>query len=332
MKTFLRYALFLLLVPTVLLTSCKEDNPAEEISIVHQQVLVDYLKSSSLDLNNIIGDKTAGTFFVMAAPEGGDVSGKFVMDIRSAPHFAEGHIEGAVNVAFPNILTAAAEADKPILVVCYTGQTACYATTLLRLSGHSDAKALKWGMSGWSGSTDSWTGKRGNIADGHANWTHAAAPSATVQDAPSFTSAYTDGADILMSRVEAVVAEEPAGLKGKSATDVLENPGDYFINNYYSEAHYTGFGHINGAYRIQPLTLAGGEIGTLDPSKPVITYCYTGQTSAIITAYLRVLGYDAYSLKFGMNGLWNENPFWSDPAIKNQWGADSNSKDLPVVQ
>ena len=100
--------------------------------------------------------------------------------------------------------------------------------------------------------------------------------------------------------------------------------GIYFINNYFSEADYTAFGHIDGAYRINPLTLAGKEYNNLDASKEVVTYCYTGQTSAVISAYLNVLGYDAYSLKFGMNGLWNLNPAW----VTNQWSS-SIPADLP---
>ena len=59
-----------------------------------------------------------------------------------------------------------------------------------------------------------------------------------------------------------------------------------------------------------------------------MTYCYTGQTSAVVTATLRVLGYDAYTMTFGMNGLYNTNPQWAT----NQWGGDSNPKNLPVVQ
>jgi filamentous hemagglutinin family protein len=34
-----------------------------------------------------------------------------------------------------------------------------------------------------------------------------------------------------------------------------------------------------------------------------VIYCYTGQTSAYLTGYLRVLGYDARSLLFGANGM-----------------------------
>ena len=35
----------------------------------------------------------------------------------------------------------------------------------------------------------------------------------------------------------------------------------------------------------------------------MVTYCYTGQTSAQVTACLRLLGYDAASLMFGVNGF-----------------------------
>ncbi len=44
--------------------------------------------------------------------------------------------------------------------------------------------------------------------------------------------------------------------------------------------------------------------------------------------YVSRMGYDAMSLKFGMNGLNNSNPAWKT----NQWGGDSHSKDLPLVQ
>jgi 3-mercaptopyruvate sulfurtransferase SseA len=71
-------------------------------------------------------------------------------------------------------------------------------------------------------------------------------------------------------------------------------------------------------------------INNLDASKHIVTYCYTGQTSAVITAFLNVLGYNASSLLFGMNGLWNDSPTWSTTV--NQWGGDSNPKDLPLVQ
>jgi len=35
----------------------------------------------------------------------------------------------------------------------------------------------------------------------------------------------------------------------------------------------------------------------------IAVYCFTGQTSAHMTALLRLLGYEAYSVTFGVNGF-----------------------------
>ena len=45
-----------------------------------------------------------------------------------------------------------------------------------------------------------------------------------------------------------------------------------------------------------------------------------------MTAWLRVLGYDAYTMTFGMNGVYNSNPAWTT----NQW-SPAVSKNLPLV-
>lgn len=312
--------LLVLLSLTLCFSSCKNDEEVTDSYLI----LTEHLLDIDMDLNHVIKN-AADQKFVMGAPADGDVSGKSVMDIRSATDFAAGHIAGATNVAFADILTAAASATKPILVVCYTGQNACYATSLLRLAGYQDAQALKWGMSGWNAMYDKWTPNIGNEADGHANWHFGSAPENSTKGTPELTTMASEGAAILAERVAAVVAE--GGLKGVNGTDVLNSPSDYYINNYFSATDYTTFGHITSAYRVQPLLISDGSIQTLDPSAKVVTYCYTGQTSAVITAFLRVLGYDAYSLKFGMNGLFNSSSAWST----NQWGGDSNPKSLDTV-
>ena len=326
MKKLSIYFMVLFLVQSFIFTSCKDEETVEPAFTT----LTKYMTANSLDLSNVIGSKTDGTFFATAAPasdaEVAAWAAKFyIMDIRKGADFDNlGHIVGAHNVAFTNILTEASNADKPILVVCYTGQTACYATSLLRLYGYPTAKALKWGMSGWNATFDKWTPNVGDPAKGHSNWNTDAAPTNVKYDAPVLTDGGTDGETILKARVAAVVA---ADFKTAKNTDVLASPTNYFINNYFSDADYTAFGHFDGALRISPLTIADDLIYFLDPSKKIVTYCYTGQTSAVITAYLNVLGYDAYSLLFGMNGLYNTNSAWSS----NQWGEDSNPKNLSTV-
>jgi rhodanese-related sulfurtransferase len=319
--------LVLFLVPLFLFTACdKTDDPIDTPEFT---LLKDYLVDHELDLDHVLKNLN-NEKFVVAAPATEDLVDDFltsfyIMDIRSSTDFANGHVKYAKNVPFTDILTDAVNATKPILVICYTGQTACYATSLLRLYGFEDTQALKWGMSGWNSTlAGPWNNNIGNIAENSSNWSNAAPPANIVFEDPEFTSTFTDGEKLLQERIEAVVAE---GFKGVNGADVLANPTNYFINNYFSETDYLAFGHINNAYRINPLLLSDNSYKGLDPgiNAKVITYCYTGQTSALVTAYLRVLGYDAYSLKFGMNGMFNSNPSWT----ANKW-SDSVPKDFPL--
>ena len=61
-----------------------------------------------------------------------------VLDIRSAEDYAAGHIQGAINV--PYGVAVAESLDKipddiPVLVYCYSGQTASQTIALLNLAG-----------------------------------------------------------------------------------------------------------------------------------------------------------------------------------------------------
>lgn len=323
----------LLIVPTLLFTSCdRGDDPVVggEATVPTFTILKNYMVDNNLDIDKIMTSVT-GQKFVVGAPALADYNAAdykakyYIMDIRSAAAYTTSHIDGAVNVPFGNILTEATKAgSKTILMVCYTGQTACYGAALLRMYGYPETQALKWGMTGWSSTTDSWTSKVGNVGSTSSNWSFSAAPAISIFNEPVLTSLSVDGADILRKRVEQAVAD---GFKTAANTDVVASPSNYFINNYFSDADFTGFGHITGSHKILPLTLAGNEYKNLDPSAKIVTYCYTGQTSAVMTACLRVLGYDAYSLSFGENGLNHSSSQWTS----NQWGVDSKTKNLPVV-
>jgi len=337
MKRFNLYLIGLMLFSGLFLTSCdRGDDIIAENPIFKPtfETLKEYMLANNLDINYILSGPDGSTKFVAKAPDNDGLEAflnKYsILDIRSASDFAKGHIQGAKNIPFTSILTEAANAPKQILVVCYTGQTACYAVSLLRLYGYPTAQSLKWGMSGWNPATAGpWNNNIGDAAKTSSNWSYDGAPSNTVYDDPDISSLSQDGSEILRTRVEAVVA---AGFKTAKGGDVLDNPSNYFINNYFSAADYDGFGHIKEALRIKDeLFLEGDGYKALNPGKnaKVITYCYTGQTSAVMTAWLQVLGYDAYSMTFGMNGIYHSNQAWS----ANQWGVGSSvPHDLPLVQ
>jgi rhodanese-related sulfurtransferase len=322
-----------LLIPSLLFTSCdRGEDPGSGTVIPTFNLLKDHMISSGLDVDKILVNSD-GEKFVVGAPAAADydafIAKYYILDIRSSDAFNNsGHIKGAKNIAFGDILTEASNAGgKPILMVCYTGQTACYATSLLRLYGYPHTRALKWGMSGWNAATAGpWNSNIGDIAKGNSNWTFSSPPSNNVFDDPTLSSLSQDGSQILKERIEQIVSE---GFKTVSGQDVLDNPGDYFVNNYFNATDYGDFGHIANAFRINPFHLADNTYKAFQSGSKIATYCYTGQTSAVLTAYLRVLGYDAYSLTFGMNGLYHSNAAWKT----NQWGVGSSvPKDLPLIK
>jgi rhodanese-related sulfurtransferase len=295
-----------------------------------QGILTDYLVANDMDLNEILAVSwiTSAEAVQTIQTDADATNDYYIIDIRSATDFANGHIDGAVNSTLADVITTAGNANgKTVLVACYTGQTAGHAVMALRLSGFADAKVLKWGMSSWdislAGSWNSNTGSAGNVGTTHTNWT--AAPGALVAnstyDAPSISSAATSGEGILAERVTYMLAN---GLKGIKNTDVLDTPSNYFINNYWATTDIEHYGHITGAHRVQPLSIEGGEILNLDPAKTVVTYCWTSQTSSMITAYLTVVGYDAQSLKFGANGMIYD-------ALESHKWSDSEAKGYPLV-
>ena len=133
----------------------------------------------------------------------------------------------------------------------------------------------------------------------------------------------TTGDKILEERVKATLANATWTV---NRDDVLANPGNYFINNYWPAVSWDAFGHFSGAYRIFE-DLKTENLNLLRTDKPLVTYCYTGQTSGIVTTWLQIMGYDnARSLSFGANGIVYDQLKVSsvDDAKKKSWKGDGS--------
>jgi rhodanese-related sulfurtransferase len=293
--------IYILAISLFFFTSCKKEKEVISDGSAFGD-LTTYLVENDMDIPDVVsGWITARPAELAGVPE--FINKYNIIDLRSADVYAAGHIEGAKNSTLANVLTTAESftADKPILVVCYTGQTAAHAVVALRLSGYMDAVTLKWGMSGWDASLDKWTPNLGDAAS-NGGWVAApGSPKATETfEFPNLDATASDAEEILKERVELLLSN---GFKGVNSADVLANPSNYFVNNFWAATDLEHYGHIEGAYRIQPLSIENDIIKGLDASKTVVTYCWTGQTSSMITAYLNVIGYNAVSLKFGSNSM-----------------------------
>jgi rhodanese-related sulfurtransferase len=262
------------------------------------QVLTKYLADNNLDLPAILtGWVKSGTSLGVNTADY-SLPAYYIIDLRAPADFNAGAIKGAVNTTLANVVIEAEKAaGKPILVVCYTGQTAARAVGMLRLL-KKEAYVLKWGMAAWHDNlAGSWKSNVGDFLS--PNWTNDA-PKVNGNFAfPKLKTGKADGESILKERILVSLAKAEWGLKKEV---ILANPENWFINNKWPEAVRTEFGAVKGSYRIDSeLKLDGLQL--LDPSKAIITYCYTGQTSAIINAWLDVLGYDTRSMLFGANSV-----------------------------
>jgi rhodanese-related sulfurtransferase len=322
MKT-LRLLLYSLLISSLVFTACKKDDE-EETPINQAQVLVEFLESSSspygknypaTDLPSI---KTADAVHTDILT-GADI---YIIDIRSAADFATGFIDGAVNVAAGSVLdhvqSEGLAMDDKIYIVCYTGQTAGWVTSILRLSGYTNAWSMKWGMCSWH---SDFAGKwQSNISNGKATqFEDDDVAKGAKGDLPTLNTGQTTGQAIFEARVSDVLAEG-FGAAAVSNDEVFNNLSNYYIVNYWAQTDYDHYGHIPGAMQYTPKESMNYNVDltTLPTDKTVVVYCWTGQTSAFMTAYLRILGYNAKSLKFGANAMIYdelEGHKWTDGAI-----------------
>jgi rhodanese-related sulfurtransferase len=75
-------------------------------------------------------------------------------------------------------------------------------------------------------------------------------------------------------------------------------------------------GHVPGAVNMSGGVVFSEEtLAALPADGQIVVYCYTGQTAGQVVGALNTLGYDAYSLKFGM-------PSWAIAEGAPRWNSD----------
>ncbi|MBW7887893.1 MAG: rhodanese-like domain-containing protein [Bacteroidetes bacterium] len=300
----IRTSIVLFFSAVILFSACKksEDNPITPVAVDESAVLLKYLEENG-DYINTSAPSIVSASAVYTNLQTGT---QYIIDIRSATDFASGHIQGAHNVTLGDLsahMKTVPSSYTSVVIACYTGQTSMFATTLLRLQGYSNVSSLKWGMCSWDSvfATGRWLANMKN--DRAANFVTDVTAKNAKGNLPALKTGKTTGKEILDARVDQLLKE---GFTNTITNATLyTNLSNYYIVNYWPAAQYADPGHIAGAVQYEPKSSLKSttDLKTLPTDKAVVIYCYTGQTSAAVATYLKLLGYDAKTLLYGANAM-----------------------------
>jgi rhodanese-related sulfurtransferase len=272
-----------------------------------------------------------------------------LLDIRDEVDFKAAHIAGARNIPFNQLLNYFEQKIDPnsfnkIVLICYSGQVTSYASGILRLLGYNNVFSLRLGMSSWHPATAKafWHAR---ISDKYENFLeNSPNPKNLAGEYPRIVTNEVFGFAILRERAHKLFEEgfDPAKV---TPDELFEPNNSYYIVNYWPDDSYNK-GHIPGAVQYKPKESLkrSMQLSTLPIEGPIVFYCYTGQHSAFVSAYLRLLGYDAKGLIYGANSfmhgfmkregirsVFTSNDVNDFPVVSGGESSNLISKDQPIV-
>lgn len=294
--------------------------------------LIDWLEKNGNYINSeaIPSIADAATVFAMRSEN------ILVLDLRPPAEFDSGHIANAINIRAAELIDfldhkVNAPAFRYIFLTCNNGNHSGYAAGVLRLLGYDNVYAIRFGMSGWSRKVAEihWLKSISSHLAGKLET--AAHPKATPGDLPSIHATASTGYFIARERAKRLL-EESENDFSITLEEYTKNPGLYYNICYWPEDKYISNGHLHGAIAYEPKTslVRDAYLNTLPSGQPVIVYCYSGQHSVFVAAYLRMIGYDARSLVYGANAFIHSVMAQTEPRPTRTF-TEALIQNLPVV-
>ena len=312
-------SLLLILLISFVAGGCQKANEFELLRTHADEVLQNMTPTKSVtDVKQIVDDPM-------------EVAKYTIVSVRSAEHYAKGHVPGAINIPWKTIADDASleqiDPEKPVITYCYTGHTGQVSEVILSMLGYTSYN-MKYGMMGWTDDADVLNTTPFDCNPPNYETETDANDLPADNELPVLNTGKRKALAIAQAQAQAYFASGLAPTK--SVTDVKQIVDDpmeaakYTIVSVRSAEHYAK-GHVPGAINIPWKTIAKEEnLKKLPKDKPIITYCYTGHTGQVACTILNLLGYEAYNMKYGMMG-WTD-----DPEVLNTTPFDCNPPNYPV--
>ena len=235
-----------------------------------------------------------------------DARDYYIISLQNRESYAEGHIPGAiwwdVDLADPSSALDSLPKDKQIIVTCDNGQRSNQIALFLRQLGY-DAHALMFGLVGWNQSYAGSGAYRGD--SGYPVTSEEAALDTTLQFS-SPVSSVEDEALILQRTAQYAHQGRNTDI---SPDELLNTQENVLIISMQRPQDYT-YSHIAGSVNISANDFLNGSesLLSLPRDRKIVVTCYIGHYSNIGALLLNQLGYEAYSLEWGLAG-WNLKGF-----------------------
>ena len=313
-----------------ILPGCLKDdvNPVKSISLSNNALLLNYLETNGNYINS--GEMPS---IVDVDEVYNNLGNYFIIDVRSKGDYSSGHIQGAVNVQNDSLVEYLNSNESllqypKIIIVSNDGQASAYYTSLLRIYGFNNVYSLNFGMALWNSAfSNSWIEHtKDHIIQNHLDDSHLF-PSDPNMKLPDINFEIQNGnrQDNIKNLINEIVkegfnAETYVNLSPPDTEVVLGDTVIKFLfdNEEISKFYIICFGSTRLYYSVLTFPLPTGHLPnaylyyrgdlkssiflqTLPPDKKIVIYSVSGQLSAFVVAYLRILGYDAKSLLYGAN-------------------------------
>ncbi len=259
-----------------------------------------------------------------------------VIDLRPPEEFNEGHIEHSVNIPPDQVLSffigkIVPSSFKSIFFVCNDLSISGYVTGVMRLLGYNNVFAIRFGMSGWDRNIAGkfWLANISNKLLGKLEIK--GFPMNEPGDLPVISAVGNSGHSVALEQAYQAL-QHPVNFN-ITIDEWLKNPEAYYTICYWPEDKYFSNGHLPGAVHYEPKESLKYDmyLNTLPVDKPIVVYCYSGQHSTFVVAYLRMLGYDAKSLMYGANAFIHDVMAKTEPRPTRTF-TENLIQNLPVVR
>ena len=218
-----------------------------------------------------------------------------INDIRQPDAYAEGHLKGAVNIPYGPAIAENLDKipdDVMLYVNCYSGQTSSQTVALLNIAGKYATNI----QSGYNNGI--------SVLDGYEAYietTENVLPDETYEVDEAIAAAIGDYYAKATSDTFSSF-NFPVDSLGELVDAESE---DYTILSVRQAKDFAE-AHIPGAFNIPFAKGMQEQFSQIPADKPVVVYCYTGQTASQVMGVLRMLGYEAYNLSGGMGSAEKE--------------------------